>query len=257
MTTDESLCFFREIVAAPEDDAPRLIYADWLEERGDPLGALIRIQCELARLETEGPRYVDLRLEEWNLLHEYGAEWDGTLPKWVSAFERRRGFVERVALPYGKFHERAELLFDEHPIRDLTLEGRPERLTRILEEPLMLRVESLSLAFLDDEGLRSVVESPYLENVRSLRFLDGRFTRSGMRAIAWYAEWPRLTQLSLVGCLAPLGRNAGFADKVVACNVLAETDRLDRVERLDLSGNDLSAAQREVLRARYGSRIVL
>lgn len=257
MTTDESLCFFREIVAAPEDDVPRLIYADWLEERGDPLGALIRIQCELARLEAESPRYVELRLEEWNLLHEYGDEWNGTLPKWVSSFERRRGFVERIALPYGKFHERADLLFEEYPIRDLTLEGRPERLTRILEEPLMLRVESLSLAFLDDEGLRSVVESPYLENLSSLRFVDGRFTRSGMRAIAWYAEWPRLKRLSLAGCLAPLGRAAGFPDKVVACNVLAETDRLDRVERLDLSGNDLPAAQREVLRARYGSRIVL
>lgn len=257
MTTDESLCFLREIVAAPEDDVPRLIYADWLEERGDLFGSLIRIQCELARMEAEGSRYVELRLEEWNLLHEYGEEWDGTLPKWVSSFERRRGFVERVALPYGKFHERADLLFEEHPIRDLTLEGRPERLTRILEEPAMLRVESLSLSFLDDEGLRAVVESPYLENLKSLRFVDGRFTRSGMRAIAWYADWPQLRRLSLAGCLTPLGRNAGLADKVVACNVLAETDRLDRVERLDLSGNELPAAQREVLRAKFGSRLVL
>lgn len=34
--------FIREIVAHP-DDAPRLIYADWLEERGDPQGEFIRI----------------------------------------------------------------------------------------------------------------------------------------------------------------------------------------------------------------------
>src|SRR5438132_275740 len=27
--------FLRTIAAAPDDDAPRLVYADWLEERGD------------------------------------------------------------------------------------------------------------------------------------------------------------------------------------------------------------------------------
>ncbi len=43
------------IHAAPDDDTPRLVYADWLEERGgvdDVLRArFIRMQCESARLE--------------------------------------------------------------------------------------------------------------------------------------------------------------------------------------------------------------
>ena len=25
------------VIAAPDDDAPRLVYADWLQERGDPV----------------------------------------------------------------------------------------------------------------------------------------------------------------------------------------------------------------------------
>ena len=33
MSDGESL--YRAILAAPADDAPRLVYADWLEERGD------------------------------------------------------------------------------------------------------------------------------------------------------------------------------------------------------------------------------
>src|SRR5262245_50020718 len=37
----------------PDDDAPRLIYADWLEERGDPVNVaraeFIRVQIELER----------------------------------------------------------------------------------------------------------------------------------------------------------------------------------------------------------------
>lgn len=33
------------IVAAPDDDAPALVYADWLIERGHPRGELITLQC--------------------------------------------------------------------------------------------------------------------------------------------------------------------------------------------------------------------
>jgi uncharacterized protein (TIGR02996 family) len=40
------------IRAAPDDDAPRAVYADWLLERGDPLGELIAIQ--LARHASGG-----------------------------------------------------------------------------------------------------------------------------------------------------------------------------------------------------------
>ena len=36
------------IVAAPDEDGPRLVYADWLSDRGDPRGELIVVQCALA-----------------------------------------------------------------------------------------------------------------------------------------------------------------------------------------------------------------
>src|SRR5579884_1935214 len=46
--TDEDWAFLAAINAAPRDDAPRLIYADWLDEHGDPERAeFIRIQFEL------------------------------------------------------------------------------------------------------------------------------------------------------------------------------------------------------------------
>src|SRR5438094_583437 len=38
------------IAAAPDDDVPRLVLADWLEERDDPLGEFIRLQIELEPL---------------------------------------------------------------------------------------------------------------------------------------------------------------------------------------------------------------
>ena len=40
--------FLADIAAHPEDDAPRLIFADWLEDHGQPERAeLIRLQCRL------------------------------------------------------------------------------------------------------------------------------------------------------------------------------------------------------------------
>src|SRR4051812_49324247 len=41
MTDDES-AFLAAMAAAPDDQAPRLVFADWLEERGDPRGAWLR-----------------------------------------------------------------------------------------------------------------------------------------------------------------------------------------------------------------------
>ena len=36
--------FLVAIRVNPTDDAPRLVYADWLDDQGDPRGELIRVQ---------------------------------------------------------------------------------------------------------------------------------------------------------------------------------------------------------------------
>ena len=47
MTTGDAI--LRAVFDSPYDDTPRLVFADWLEEHGDPLRAeFIRLQCELA-----------------------------------------------------------------------------------------------------------------------------------------------------------------------------------------------------------------
>jgi len=49
MTDDEA--FIRAIVHAPGDDAPRLIYADWLDERGDARGEYLRAEANSDNLQ--------------------------------------------------------------------------------------------------------------------------------------------------------------------------------------------------------------
>ena len=51
--TDKDVAFLAAICANPADDTPRLVYADWLDEHGQPERAeFVRVQCELARLEA-------------------------------------------------------------------------------------------------------------------------------------------------------------------------------------------------------------
>src|SRR4051812_21708185 len=52
--------FLRMIFANRDDDVPRLVYADWLEERGDSYGEFIRVQVELAHLGDEDGRRPEL-----------------------------------------------------------------------------------------------------------------------------------------------------------------------------------------------------
>jgi uncharacterized protein (TIGR02996 family) len=77
------------IRAAPEDDAPRLVYADWLEEHGQPEKAeLIRLQCELARNES-----AELRRRETALLAESHDTLAGSLAVAGLRYVFHRGFA--------------------------------------------------------------------------------------------------------------------------------------------------------------------
>src|SRR5213592_2553115 len=65
------------VFARPADDAPRLVYADWLDEHGEPAqAAFIRAQVELARTDPntdEHDRVAERLYALWDdLLGELG-----------------------------------------------------------------------------------------------------------------------------------------------------------------------------------------
>jgi uncharacterized protein (TIGR02996 family) len=77
----EEGAFLRSAHAAPEDSAPRLVYADWLEERGDPRSDVIRLseRCrdlDPAARESELRKHRDILLRGlgnplWNQIMDY------------------------------------------------------------------------------------------------------------------------------------------------------------------------------------------
>src|SRR5262245_28679842 len=53
----DQLALLWAVIEAPADDAPRLVYADWLEEHGDPTQAeYIRAAVEMERWPSDDPR---------------------------------------------------------------------------------------------------------------------------------------------------------------------------------------------------------
>ena len=88
-----------EVLAHPDDDGPRRVYADWLSERGDPRGELIAVQCELAVRGAHDPERRDLERRELDLLQAHGNRWIAELGLTDVKAARPRGPIEHMVGP--------------------------------------------------------------------------------------------------------------------------------------------------------------
>ena len=124
--------FIRAILDHPDDDAPRLVLADFLEERGSTQGEFIRLQCERARLNSGGRRYAEVVGREQELLRAHGPAWlrpmhallepDRTFPGLpLQHAEFRRGLVEAVRVDARAFLRHADELMVLGPVREVCL----------------------------------------------------------------------------------------------------------------------------------------
>jgi uncharacterized protein (TIGR02996 family) len=86
LTSEEAL--LRAIRESPADDGPRLIYADWLDENGQPDRAeFIRLQVRLVDMDEDDPQWQPFKQREWELVTVHGDAWRGNL---------RSGMVDEV-----------------------------------------------------------------------------------------------------------------------------------------------------------------
>jgi uncharacterized protein (TIGR02996 family) len=69
----------------PDDDVPRLVYADWIEEHGELERAdFIRRQCRLARCAVQDPERVILTARLNELVGRHGWDWtEGAFLRWL------------------------------------------------------------------------------------------------------------------------------------------------------------------------------
>lgn len=189
------------ILAHPADDLARLVYADWIEEQGDPDRArFIRAQVELARVSPWEPFAVHARLQapEWY----HGEPWRQHLPDlgpsgtlaWHPDVAFRRGLGWGLSVRFvPALIEAGPMLCDQVPLGHLELgEGTLDDWRALARSPWLTRIESVRFRTTPIEPLTALIESPYSTGIRHLHF--ERANGAGM---------PELLRRLM---LAPLGR---------------------------------------------------
>lgn len=158
--------FVDAICAAPEDDMPRLVYADYLEETGESAqlarAEFIRMQCERDRLALTDPRQQGLLDREATLLREHRRAWNGPVHRrlqagplrgmvrarrgWVMGWAYRRGCIAEVTLRGAEVLRHSEALLTLGPLESLHLRIAPTMLTHLQGCPLLQRITELDLS---------------------------------------------------------------------------------------------------------------
>ena len=202
-----------QIQAAPDDDAPRLA---WANAVGGERGELVLVQCRLASGSvTDRDEWRRLRTRERELLFAHGVGWSGLAGEYPSECMFRRGFVESAGivcsydsrldrilarLPLARSVSNTLVDHDDYDFAKLVANPRSSALAALRVgndraiQPLVDRgvvLRALSLTNCSRAGARLLAESGLLANVERLSL---RSVEDGAQILS---AAPRLRALSI------------------------------------------------------------
>lgn len=238
--------FLTQIRDNPDDDIPRLVYADWLEETGDTDRAeFIRVQCELQTRNIPKKRRELLRQREGELLETHGWDWAEPYGEEISEWQFERGFIERIHMNLETSKNHILKVLQKGPIRHIRdtnqfcdLSGFVDALPHLEH---LTGLELWNLYAFEDELVREILQSPHLKNLKMLvlhhdrngNLVDENVIAEGM--LSQYRS--NIEELSVnVDC-------SWRGPSNVILNAIADSPYLRKLRRLDMSnagdaGND-------------------
>jgi uncharacterized protein (TIGR02996 family) len=215
--SDQGAALLQAIADAPEDDTPRLVYADWLDEHGDGARAeFIRVQIERARLPRDDNRQAELAAREKQLLDRHRDPWLGTMPNGVLSRPWARGFPEAVGCVNPSEWREWQLSRDDLasltkaveqlPIREFGARLRGCGLELLAEWPLLRRLRSLNLSYgyFNGEsdvpaftpGLQALALSQFSTGITSLNLNSREFEPGIFHLLGTSERLPCLAELT-------------------------------------------------------------
>ena len=229
--------FHRAILDHPDDDTPRLIFADLLEEEGESArAAFIRKQVELAGLPQYDPVWVRAKYPDRGAVT--GLPWVESLPALPGGLRWppepfRRGFPAAVQARGGvAFADHADERFAIAPVDSLELLGVRTGERELAESRGLTRLRALSLPEGVGRGTaRWILNAPLLDHLTHLH-VGSRMTTPVAAAVSVGSRaFGRLTAFS-------------YRDDSRTHAVLTALTRLadpPQLERLDLASNHITA----------------
>jgi uncharacterized protein (TIGR02996 family) len=259
--------FVSAILESLEDDTPRLIYADWLEERGDPRGEFIRLQCARAALPEWDRRAQVLLRQERVLLEQHGAAWRAELPRLagITWDEFERGVVTSIhAASFETLYRHAKKIWQAAPVvrvmvtgpsgkvrldkrqalpRLRSLKVTPRGLTgvplaQLADAPLLSSLQTLDLANCGPgiNTFADLFQSPHLANLSALVLANTPFGFPDLRALAYFHPFKGLTSLTLRGRFGSPYEDDGNIGRA-GVRILTQSPSFSKLAALDLGGN--------------------
>jgi uncharacterized protein (TIGR02996 family) len=262
------------IVAEPEDDVPRLVFADWCDEHGDPARAeFIRVQCRLAGMNPWDEGYVEAKLREQRLFWENWESWvqadqgaGGGLENWRFILEdHRRGFPDQFNFSDEREEDAGCVLLARLPLTRAEYSFRPrfENTTsiRLLGLPELSRLRELTLTVnvspappeMVDATSTAVANHPHLANLRRLvlcenpptpaalaRLLAARHLRGLIGLAVWGEEYHDEHARALAAANLPdlLELRLGRGLTAAGAAALARARWFPHLTHLDLTANE-------------------
>ncbi len=228
----------------PDDDARRLIYADWLEKHdsGDGKRAaraeFIRTQVALAGMPQDAPGRDKLERQEQELLAQHRADWEQrlrSLPLRTIAPTFQRGLIHGITIDAEDFPSHAKLIFACAPtIREVRIKRcLSNTVHKLLNLPYLAQLTSLQIGGgIHAPELQALAASPLLASLTSLDLSHNAIDAEGARALANSPYLAQLTSLNLGGnSIGDTGLQA-----------LASSPHLANLKSLELDGNEISAS---------------
>jgi uncharacterized protein (TIGR02996 family) len=263
MTDREAM--LRAVAAAPDEDTPRLVYADLLDELGGAANAararFIRLQIETHHGpgDTGGTWAFEQKTNEAaELAAQFAREWRLELPEWAYAVHGprarapaglySRGFVERFRAKARALALRGDELFAANPVRELEVQaGAAELIPAVFNRPALARLKVLAVRW---GGVGETLASA-LAGCRwlsGLQELDLTGCRLGDRAARILSRSENLTELRVLRL-----RDSFVITDVVS--TLAGSVKLGNLREIDLRGARLWPRTLHALRNGYPDKV--
>ena len=230
------------IVAQPDEDTARLVYADWLQEHDDePQAQFIRGWIKFAKMKGETPKRHKMGKDLRKLEMEHGRQWLQPLGLEGASPNFKRGIAESVAYTdIEAYFCEEEALFRLLPVRSLCFGTRAgtgftnEQLHQLAQRPKLALVRSLELqehTACDTKYWRELFHSSHLANLTYLRVVECKLGDAEAEAIASSPSFANLTTLDLE-------KNRV---RLAGCRALVTSPHLTNLANVQLSDNDFGS----------------
>jgi uncharacterized protein (TIGR02996 family) len=255
--------FLRAIIADPADDTARLVFADWLEENGEPArGEFIRTEVLLARRDPDDEaaeaRRPPLFARRDELLKAHKREWLEPFLGYARESSFERGFVQEVEVPAEAFLTHGERWMALTPLTRVKFtdfqfrgDGRPEppRLTDdLFASPLLSRLEKIDLAQtrVTDDDIELLARHPDLSRLRELVLRYNGLGPDGAITLAGMEQLQGLESLDLVGNV--------IGDR--GARAIAQSAHLGGLRELRIGHNSIHQRSWAMLEDRFGPALM-